>query len=65
MNCSSFEQIYSLIIEKNININYEEFISLFFFFNKTFEMKIKKMQKIFESQQKIYSNGKESNSFYF
>ena len=60
MNCSSFEQIYSLIIEKNININYEEFISLFFFFNKTFEMKIKKMEKIFESQQKIYSNGKES-----
>ena len=58
-NCSSFEQIYSLISEKNEFINYEEFISLFFFFNKTFEMKIKKMQKIFESQKKIYSNDKE------
>ena len=59
VNCSSFEQIYSLISEKNEFINYEEFISLFFFFNKTFEMKIKKMQKIFESQKKIYSNDKE------
>lgn len=30
-NCSSFEQIYSLIIDKNSNVKYEEFISLFFF----------------------------------
>ena len=58
-DCSSFEQIYSLIINKNENIKYEEFISLFFFFNKIFELKIKKMPKILESQRKIYSNEKE------
>ena len=60
-NCSSFEQIYSLIIDKNSNVKYEEFISLFFFFNKIFELKIKKIQKIFESQKKLYSNKKECN----
>ena len=58
-NCSSFEQIYSLIVDKNENINYEDFISLLFFFNKIYELKIKKMQKIMELQKKIYSNKKE------
>ena len=58
MNCSCFEQIYSLIIDKNSDIKYEEFISLFFFFNKIFELKIKKMPKILETQKKIYSNKK-------
>ena len=59
MNCSSFEQIYSVIIDKNENINYEEFISLLFFFNKVYELKIKKLPKILEAQKKIYSNKKE------
>ena len=59
LNCSCFEQIYSLIIDKNSEIKYEEFISLFFFFNKIFELKIKKIPKILESQKKIYSNKKE------
>ena len=59
LNCSCFEQIYSLIIDKNSEVKYEEFISLFFFFNKIFELKIKKIPKIFESQKKIYSNKKE------
>ena len=59
MNCSCFEQIYSLIIDKNSDVKYEEFISLFFFFNKIFELKIKKMPKILETQKKIYSNKKE------
>ena len=30
LNCSCFEQIYSLIIDKNSEVKYEEFISLFF-----------------------------------
>ena len=59
LNCSCFEQIYSLIIDKNSEVKYEEFISLFFFFNKIFELKIKKIPKILESQKKIYSNKKE------
>ena len=59
LNCSCFEQIYSLIIDKNNDVKYEDFISLFFFFNKIFELKIKKMPKIFETQKKIYSNKKE------
>ena len=59
LNCSCFEQIYSLIIDKYSEVKYEEFISLFFFFNKIFELKIKKIPKILESQKKIYSNKKE------
>ena len=59
INCTSFEHIYSLIIDKNENVKYEEFISLLFFFNKIFQLKIKKMPKIFELQKKIYSNKKE------
>ena len=58
LNCSCFEQIYSLIIDKYSEVKYEEFISLFFFFNKIFELKIKKIPKILESQKKIYSNKK-------
>ena len=61
LNCSCFEQIYSLIIDKNNDIKYEEFISLFFFFNKVFELKIKKMPKILETQRKLYTNKKECN----
>ena len=60
MNCNSFEQIYNLIKEKNKDIKYESFISYFFFFNKVYELKIKKMDKIMEAQKKIYSNKKES-----
>ena len=52
MNCSSFEEIYSVIIDKNENINYEEFISLLFFFNKVYELKIKKYPKKFGNAKK-------------
>ena len=40
MNCSSFEEIYSVIIDKNENINYEEFISLLFFLIKFMNLKL-------------------------
>ena len=62
MNCSSFEQIYSLIIYKDENVKYEDFISLFFFFNKIYELKIKKLPKILEIEKKLYSNKKENRT---
>ena len=62
MNCSSFEQIYSLIIYKDENVKYEDFISLFFFFNKIYELKIKKLPKILEMEKKLYTNKKENRS---
>ena len=40
VNCSSFEEIYSVIIDKNENINYEEFISLLFFLIKFMNLKL-------------------------
>ena len=61
-NCSSFEDIYELIKENNKDITYENFISLFFFFNKIFELKIKKIPKIIEEQSKLYKNDKENHS---
>ena len=62
MNCSSFEQIYSLIIYKDENVKYEDFISLFFFFNKIYELKIKKLPKILEMEKKLYTNKKENRT---
>ena len=60
-NCTSFEDIYELVkINKN-EITYEQFISLFFFFNKIYELKIKRMPKIFEEQKKLYTNKKENS----
>jgi len=51
--CTSFEEIYELIKEKRKDVSYDKFISLFFFFNKIIELKIKKMPKIFEEQRKL------------
>ena len=61
-NCKSFNDIYDLIKDKKSQITYEQFISLFFFFNKIYELKIKKIPKIFEEQKKLYSNQKENRS---
>ena len=61
-NCKSFKDIYDLIKDKKNEITYEQFISLFFFFNKIYELKIKKIPKILEEQKKMYSNEKENRS---
>ena len=61
-NCTSFDDIYELVKEKKNEITYEQFISLFFFFNKIFELKIKRIPKILEEQKKMYSNKKENTS---
>ena len=61
-NCSSFDDIYELIKDKKIDVTYSQFISLFFFFNKIIELKIKKIPKIFEEQKNLYSNKKEIHS---
>ena len=61
-NCKSFNDIYVLIKDKNNEITYEQFISLFFFFNKIYELKIKKIPKILEEQKKMYSNEKENRA---
>ena len=61
-DCASFEDMYDLIKENNQDITYENFISLFFFFNKIFELKIKKIPKIIEEQTKLYKNDKENHS---
>ena len=60
--CKSFNDIYDLIKEKKKDISYDQFISLFFFFNKIFELKIKKIPKILEEQKKLYTNEKENYS---
>ena len=60
-NCASFNDIYDLAKEKNKDISYNQFISLFFFFNKIFELKIKKIPKTFEEQKKLYTNDKDNN----
>ena len=61
-NCKSFNDIYDLVKEKKKDISYEQFISLFFFFNKIFELKIKKIPKILDEQKKMYINKKENYS---
>ena len=61
-NCKSFNDIYDLVKEKKKDISYEQFISLFFFFNKIFELKIKKIPKILDEQKKMYINEKETYS---
>lgn len=61
-SCTKFDDIYELVKDKNKEITYENFISLFFFFNKIYELKIKKIPKIFEEQNKIYRNKKENHS---
>ena len=61
-NCKSFNDIFDLIKDKNNGISYEQFISLFFFFNKIYELKIKKLPKTLEEQKKLYSNDKENRS---
>ena len=55
-NCSSFKDIYNIIKEKNDKIEYKEFMSLFFFFNKLFEMKIKKLDVVLNEQKNIYTD---------
>ena len=61
-NCKSFNDIYDLVKEKKKDISYDQFISLFFFFNKIFELKIKKIPKILDEQKKMYINEKENYS---
>ena len=61
-NCKSFNDIFDLIKDKNNGISYEQFISLFFFFNKIYELKIKKLPKTLEEQKKLYTNDKENRS---
>ena len=60
--CASFEEIYQLIKEKRKDVSYDKFISLFFFFNKIIELKIKKMPKIFEEQRKLCSHKKDNQA---
>ena len=61
-NCKSFNDIYDLVKKKKKDISYDQFISLFFFFNKVYELKIKRMPKILEDQKKLYTNEKENYS---
>ena len=60
--CASFEEIYQLIKEKRKDVSYDKFISLFFFFNKIIELKIKKMPKIFEEQRKLCNHKKDNQA---
>ena len=60
--CKSFDDIYDLIKKNKKEISYEKFISLFFFFNKIFELKIKKIFKIFDEQKKLYCNKKDNDA---
>ena len=60
--CTSFDEIYELIKAKRKDVSYDKFISLFFFFNKIIELKIKKMPKIFEEQRKLCSQKKDNQA---
>ena len=60
--CTSFDKIYELVKGKRKDVSYDKFISLFFFFNKIIELKIKKMPKIFEEQRKLCSQKKDNQA---